>query len=148
MSKKKLVLISSTALLLLIGVAFFFYMIMEEQFGGDASHPSSDLLLPLMVLAVFPGVLLLSSFYSRYSKRNHHLVRILRPLALFGMLMLIPRGNMLYRSHLFQNSFLSFALYNFIEYAIWRFVTTIMKETHDHPQTPDRSANRTNIRTV
>ena len=143
MGKKRLVLISFTAALLLIGVALLFFMIMEEQFGGSALNRTQDLLLPLIVLVLFPCALLLSSLCTRYSKKNNHLVRILKPLALFGMLVLIPSGNVLYRNHLFQNSFLSFALYNFIEYAIWRFVTTIIKESYNQPKPPGRSPGLT-----
>jgi hypothetical protein len=133
MSKKKLILIAGTAFSLLLGVAVFFSLFIEAQFTRGLTFSANKLLLPLTLLLLLPCVLLISSLYSKYGKNNGKILALMKPIALLGMTLLIPKGGILQQGQLIQNGLWSFVLYNCMEYAIWRLITAILKEGANPP---------------
>jgi len=133
MSKKKLILIAITAFSLLLGVAIFFSLFLEAQLERGHTFNAKALLFPLALLFLLPCVLLIYSLYSRYGKYNGKILALMKPIALLGIIMLIPKGGMFQQGQLIQNGLLSFVLYNCMECAIWRIINAILKEGN-HPQ--------------
>jgi len=131
MSRNRFIIMIAASFILMLGVALVFFALMDAQFSRGASLTTKKILVPLTICILLMCVTLFSYIYPHLMNKNPKIVKLIRLGALFGMLWLLPQGRTLYQNtqYFVHNGIVGFAMYNIIELAIGRLITTFLKES-------------------
>ena len=128
MHKNKFVLLTMITFVLLFSLAELVHVAIDAELASYSKVDRGEIIFPFTVLGFLVFIIAIFYLYPRIVRGNTMISKVVKAAALVGFILFLPQSIVLYdkTKYFIHNDLVRFAMYNFMEVALTRFMMRIL----------------------